>query len=161
MDHIETRMILEIMGRPAEHIAKTMHLVLEKLGAEKGTLIKEKRVHEPAEVKDAKNLFTTFAEVEAEFDSLESYLNVIFGYMPANIEIISPEKFNLTNQQATYLGNLVVTRLHFYDSVAKQLLAEKEIISNQLKHVMAGGKINREEMNAKKQKSALKKRKKY
>ncbi len=133
---IEARMILEIMGRPAEHITKTMEMVLNQLGKEKGVIVKEKKLHKPVPVEQAKDLFTTFAEVDVEFASLETYMTMMFAYMPSNVEIVSPQNFKLTNEKVSSLGNLVISRLHFYDSVAKKLVSEKEILTNQLKYAM-------------------------
>jgi len=136
MERIEARMIIEIMGRPAAHITNTMGMLLEKLGKEKGVAVKEKKIHTPVEIEKSKDLFTTFAEVDVEFDSLENYIGIMFAYMPANVEIISPVNFRLTNDQMSSLGNSVITRLHFYDAVAKKLVAERDILTNQLKHAM-------------------------
>ena len=126
------RLILEIMGRPPEHIVKTLEMLIERLSQEKGIIITLKKVHEPRAVEGSKDIFTSFAEVEAEFDSTNIFLGIIFAYMPSNVEVISPQNFKLTNEEFSSLGNNLVARLHGYEALMKKLVAEREILINRI-----------------------------
>lgn len=128
-------MILEILGRPKENIISAMHEIVSRLGTEKGVAVKEKTVHDAVQVKDAENLFTTFAELTVEFDSLLDYFAVMFTYMPSNIAIIYPEKLTIKNEDLTFIGNKVIQRLHEYDAIVKNTVMEKDIISRKLQEV--------------------------
>ena len=154
-DKILGRMIIEIMGRPAEHIIKTLEMVVDKLGQEKGIVITLKKIHECRNVEGSKELFTTFAEVEAEFDSTNVFLGIIFAYMPSNVEIISPQNFKLTNEEFSSLGNNLVARLHGYESIMKKLVADREIMINKLTNYEKKVEIKPEK---KKQKKKAKKK---
>ncbi len=125
-------MIMEIMGRPPAHIIDTMKMITDKMGQEKGINIKNIKIHEPMPLKETKDLFTTFAEIEAEFDSVANYLGIIFAYLPSNIEIMSPQKINLTNDSLNLLGNNLISRMHSYDAIAKKMLADN---NNLLKEI--------------------------
>ena len=105
--NITASFIIEMLGRPAEHVDETMEKLIEGLGKENGVKVINKTIHEAKELeikkeeksKNEKNkedvqirqkLFTSFAEVEAEFEKIEYLMMTAFKYMPANIEIISP-----------------------------------------------------------------------
>ena len=59
----------------------------------------------------------------------------MFGYMPSNIEIISPEKLTLQNIDLNEIGNGLVSRLHNYDAIAKRLVVEKEFLLSKIKEL--------------------------
>lgn len=137
---IQARMIIEIMGRPPEHVTKAIEMLIEKLSQEKGITIKDKIIHEPVEVKEAKNLYSTFAEIEVTFDSIATYLGIMFAYLPSNIEIIQPQELRLKNEELTSLGNTVIARIHAYDALAKRLIGERDMLANQLNQIRGGAK---------------------
>ncbi|MEK6892635.1 MAG: hypothetical protein AABX07_00355 [Nanoarchaeota archaeon] len=135
MEKIEVQFIIEILGRPPAHITEALNTMLQKMSNEKGIKIINKIVHKPIPVKDTKDLFTAFAEINAELDSLANYFGIIFSYFPANIEIISPEELKIRNSVLNEVGNALVHRLHEYDALAKKLVAENEILLGKLKEV--------------------------
>src|SRR3989338_452619 len=97
MKEMQARLILEILGRPPEHIVSGMQMLIDKMKQEKGIKIQHFKIHEPTKVKDSQELYTTFAEVEVEIDSIHNLFLIAFNYMPANIEIIYPENVELNN----------------------------------------------------------------
>lgn len=133
MDSLTVRFIVEILGKPAEHVKETMRSLITKLGEEKGVSLVHHTIHEPRPVEGSKELFTTFAELEARFDSIHAFLGIIFAYMPSNIEVISPSSLKMTNEEITTLGNLLIGRLHLYESVTKKLVGDRDILINKLK----------------------------
>ena len=136
MEKIQAHMILEILGRPKEYIHESLNnLIKVKIANEKEVKIIEQTLHEPVPVKDSKDLFTTFAELTIELDSLEAYIEIMFRYMPANMEIIYPEKIVLKNEDMNVLANRLTQRLHDYDAIVKNSLMEKEILAKKLKEI--------------------------
>lgn len=135
MSKIQASMILEILGRPAEHVKEALETLVTRLGAEKGVKIIDKHLHEPIEIEKSKDLFSTFAEVRLELDAPVDYFRIMFAYMPSNIEVISPEKLTLQNIDLNEVGSGLVTRLHNYDAVAKRLVVEKEFLLNKIKEL--------------------------
>jgi hypothetical protein len=135
MEKIKATMVLEILGRPAEHIKNALSELVGRLGAEKGVKVMEKTIHEPVEVKESKDLYTTFAEVSVELDSLANYFGVLFAYMPAHIEIFSPTNFTLSNAEFNELGNKIIGRLHEYDAITKKFVYERNFLLSKLKEV--------------------------
>ena len=135
MEKIRVSIILEILGRPASNVTEALNVLITKLGAEKGVKIIEKKVHPPVEVKDAKDLYTTFAEISLELDNLGNYFGVLFGYMPAHIELVYPERIELRNDDLNHLANQIAQRLHSYDAVAKKLIFDRDILARKLKEI--------------------------
>ena len=135
MEKIQAVMILEILGKPADHVKNSLTELVGKLGEEQGIKVLNKEIHEPLPVKDSADLFTTFAEVEVEFETIEKYLAVLFAYMPSNVEIIHPEKFQLTSAYLNELGNKVIQRMHNYDAITKKILIERDLTINKLKQI--------------------------
>lgn len=132
MDKLQANIILEILGRPPEHIKQSLSALTDRLNTEKGIKIVDKIIHEPIQVKDSKDLFTTFAELTLELDSLDNYFGLLFSYMPSNIELIHPEKMSLTNLDLNELANRIAQRLHDYDAITKKAIVEKEILMQKL-----------------------------
>ena len=139
-EKIRATFILEILGRPKEHLVSSLNEIIEKIDSENGIKIIEKKVHEPKKLEKGEDefakkqeIFTSFSEIEAEFEKLEDLIKIIFNYMPSNIEIISPEKLNISN---LFLGEIltsIMLRLHKYDEIAKTILFEREEMIKKIK----------------------------
>lgn len=130
---ILAQLIVEVLGRPADYISQGLNELITNMSKEKGVAIKEKTLHEPALAKDSKDIYTTFADLLIEFDSLGDYLHIVFAYMPSHVELITPEKISLTNYDINDLANKITQRLHNYDAIAKQMLVEKDFLMEKLK----------------------------
>ncbi len=135
MKEVQARLILEILGRPPEHIKQGLKMLIDKLEKEEGVKINEKKTHEPVPVKDSKDLYTSFAELTISCDSLNHLLNVMFLYMPANVEIIEPEIAEVINTELNASLNYMLQRLHQYDAVTKNTLAERNFLIKKLYEV--------------------------
>jgi len=129
-------MILEIIGKPAEHLVETLEEIIKELSKEKGVKINNKKINEPAELKDKKDFFTTFAEIEIEVEEIIQLATLMFKYMPAHIEVLSPESISLTNNEYGDLLSELTRRLHKYDEVARVVQMEKDILEKKLKDIL-------------------------
>ena len=118
-DKIKAILIIEVLGKPKEHLVQTLEKISEDISKEKGVELIEKKIREPVELKERKDLFTTFAELEIEVESMLYFTILIFKYMPAHVEIISPELIAMHNTGWNDVFNELVRRLHGYDEVAR------------------------------------------
>ena len=130
---VTAMMVIEILGRPKEHLVESLQKIIDQIKEEKGVSLEDSRIHEVKEMKDKPDMFTTFAEVEVKVDSPLNLAILMFKYMPAHIEIIAPENINLTNNGYGDILNELTRRLHGYDEVARVLQAEKQIMENQIR----------------------------
>lgn len=132
MQKIQIRFILEVLGRPAEHVKEVTQGIVQRIANEKNIKIIEQEIHEPVPVKEAENLFTTFVEITAEIENLATYFGIIFTYFPSNIEIISPDKVVFNIKDINEIGAALVSRVHEYETVVKKLMHNTEILTKQL-----------------------------
>jgi len=156
---VNSMLIFEIIGRPAEHLVETLKTIIGNIGNEPGVKVLSSDVKEPAPMKDSKDMFTTFAEVDVEVDEILYLAVLMFKYMPAYVEISSPEKMILTNQGMGDIFNEIVRKLHGYDEVARVLQVEKQILENKLREVLEGQKKLEENISKKPVKKKISKKK--
>lgn len=157
-EKITASFIIEILGRPPEHLKKSLEELVEKLGNEQGVNIIESTVHEPKKFEQKKldekgeemkekigkiknvtvthEIYTTFANVEAELDDINGLLVVAFNYMPSHIEITHPENFLLKNSDIGAILTNVILRLHRYDEITKRLSVDKSLMEQKLNEVL-------------------------
>ena len=57
----------------------------------------------------------------------------MFKYMPAHVEILSPENIKVANNDLTDMFNSLMGKLHGYDDIARILQNEKIILERKLK----------------------------
>ncbi len=133
MENIRAILTIEILGRPADHVKETMSQIVEKIGSTKGVKVISHTDNEPIPAQNSKTLFTTFSEIEAEFEDLNSYFQIIFAYLPSHIDVIEPAELVLRNEDVNELTNIILQRLHNYETITKTALAERDKLFNKLK----------------------------
>lgn len=143
---IKALLILEILGKPAEHLVKALDEHIDAMDKEQGVVVTNKSVKSPQEIEDKKGFFSSFAEVDVEADNIMHMAMLMFKYMPSHVEIISPENLQMTNSQFSEVLSELTRRLHGYDEVARVIQMEKAVLEKKLKALMP------EDKNGKKQK---------
>lgn len=126
-------LILEIIGRPPEHLVETLNKIIDEMDNEKNVKVKSKKINEPVLIKDQEDMYTTFAEIDVEVETIQNLAILIYKYMPAHIEIINPEIIALSNSGWNDIFNELTRRLHGYDEVARVLMMERAMIEKKLK----------------------------
>ena len=138
---IKAKFIIEILGRPVEHLEKALSELVDKIGTEKGTSLIHKEIHKANKVEKADNLWTAFADMDLSFESLPIFFNAISTYLPAHIEVYEPEILKLNAFEMNEFANFFVSKLHNYDSLAKRMMGEREILISKLEYIRKGGDI--------------------
>lgn len=123
---VKIRTIIEILGRPEEHIINTMKLMIAKLKGEEGISVLKEFISD-AEKQD--DLFSIFSELELELDSYERLISFTFGYMPSVIEILDPEHLALSNRELTNFMTDIQGRIHTIDGKLKMANQENVNLS--------------------------------
>ncbi|GAF76388.1 unnamed protein product [marine sediment metagenome] len=134
--NIRAVMIIEVIGKPPEHLTETLNDLIKKIDEEKGVSVEEKKINEPALMKEQKDFYMSFAEVEVEVEQILHLAILMFKYMPAHIEIIHPESITLSNNGWNDILNELTRRLHGYDEVARVIQIEKEVLEKKLREVL-------------------------
>src|SRR3990167_3619465 len=137
---IRAIMILDVIGRPPKHLIESLEKLIEEIDKEKGVKVKMKDIKEPTFMKDQKDFYTTFAEVEVEIDEVLNLAILLFKYMPAHLEIISPEIIAISNNSWNDILNELTRRLHAYDEIARIMQNEKVMLLKKIHEL--GGNTN-------------------
>ena len=129
-------MIFDIIGTPPEHLTESLNNLIDEIGKEKGVKVSSRKVNEPVLMKDQTKFYTTFAEVEITAEQISHIVSLMFKYMPANVEIISPEHISVSNNNFSEILSEITRRLHGYDEVARIMQVEKSILEKKLKEIL-------------------------
>jgi len=128
------KVIIEVAGKPKEHIENTLRLVLKKIKDEEtdikfkqGDLYKAKEVNISTEQKG--QIWSTFTELELYMKDVETLIGFCFTYMPSSIEILEPQDIRFNLKDFSDLLTELLARLHQIGIVLKNLNAEKEVLN--------------------------------
>ena len=122
-----------MIGKPKEHLTASITKYTDQISNEEGTKLTERNIAEPNNIEGTNDLYSTFADMTIEFESVDKLFRFIFKYMPANVEVLSPSSLELSSQELSTLSNFLTTRLHDYDAVAKKLITDKDFLISKLK----------------------------
>lgn len=141
-EKVKALFIFEILGRPPEHIKKSLGELIYNLGNQKGIQIIRKKIHEPKKLEEndkkgkvvtGEDFFTTFAEVELIADNIDLVSTIVLNMLPAHIEIIEPSEYKFNNfELSSFLTDLAV-KIHKYDEIAKVLMFERQNLLDKLR----------------------------
>lgn len=137
---VHATIIIEVIGRPPEHLKETLEEIIKQINSEKGVQVIGKTLNEPTLIKDQNDLYVSFAEVELECDEITQLFLLCLKYMPANIEITSPSSINIQNDRMNQMVNELLMKLHQYDEVARILETEKSILERKLRNIEESSK---------------------
>ncbi|MFZ1970915.1 MAG: hypothetical protein WAU65_01915 [Candidatus Nanoarchaeia archaeon] len=154
---IQAVLILEVIGKPQKYLIEILESLITQMSQENGVKIKNKSIKEPKKMEESasiaspsggklkleeqKDFYVDFAEVEVETDTLIQLILLMFKYMPAHVEIITPESISIPNHSWNEVLNDLIRKLHGYDEIARVLQVEKAILENKLKATMETQKV--------------------
>lgn len=123
-EKILCRVVIEVLGKPKEHIEQAIKSYIEKIKKdERYKILRE----EFAELKKQESeLWATFTELEMEIKDVQDLIGFCFDYMPSVVEILKPSKLILSDKDFSDFFNDLQARLHQVDMVAKQVKMEND-----------------------------------
>lgn len=140
---IQSRIVLEIIGKPKEHVEETMKGYIEKIKKEKDLHVLKVDINEVQKQETGaqgdqmvKEMWATFAEVEILFKDLSKITYFCFEYMPSSIEIIEPQNVQASGNVLTGFFSDLQMRLHEVDMIAKQQKNQTMFWENQIKGLL-------------------------
>ena len=125
------RAIIEVLGKPKEHIEKSLKEYLDNLKNNKNYKVISQEI---AEVKkqEGQELWVVFAELEVKTNQVDSLISFCFDYMPSVIEILEPQKLSLSDLEISQFLNDLQGKLHHVDMVAKQVKLENDYLKKNM-----------------------------
>lgn len=128
------KVIIEVAGKPKEHIENTLRLVINKIKKEEknirlkqGDLYKAKEVEITTEQKG--QFWSTFAELDLYFKNVQTLIAFCFEYMPSSVEILEPQDMRFQLKEFSDLLTELLAKLHSIGMSLKALKAENEILN--------------------------------
>ncbi|MAG60966.1 hypothetical protein CL619_04220 [archaeon] len=120
------RAVIEVLGKPKEHVEKMLDSILTKLQEDKRFQLKASEKHDciPQEKTD---LFATFMEVEVSTENVENMIGFCFDFMPSSIEINQPSELQLSCADFSQFLNDLQAKLHQVDMLAKKMKMERDM----------------------------------
>jgi hypothetical protein len=134
---VNATLVLETIGRPAEYLTETLNNIIQTMGKEQGVKIKNSRVNVPVELKQNPGFYSNFAEIDVETENILFLIILIFKYMPAHVEVVSPQELSLSNFDWGDVLSELTRRLHGYEEVVRIAQGEKLILERKLREVLA------------------------
>ena len=130
---ILTRIIIEIVGKPKEHVEKTLRVVIDKIKEQQDIKIVEEKLFDAEKQEE---MFSTFAELGILFKNMETLVGFCFDFMPSSVEILDPEKLSFKSNNFAGLINDLLTRLHQISLRVVQNNAEKKILKKNMLNML-------------------------
>lgn len=128
---IRSNIVLEILGKPKEHVEKAINMYLDKLkNDDNKTVVINEKIHEAKEQDEG--FFSTFAELEIISEDLPALIGFCFDYMPSSVEIVSPEEMKLKQGDLSNVINDLQAKLHSLDMVVKTARTENEFLKKNM-----------------------------
>lgn len=129
---IRCRTIIEVLGKPREHVEKTIRGYVQKIKEDTDFVILAEHFSEPADSEDG--FVSVFVELELVSKGIIPLIGFCFEYMPSSIEIEKPDEMLLPTHIVNSLFNDLQARLHQVDMIVKKQANENTFLRRNLRH---------------------------
>tara|TARA_B100000315_G_C14373066_1_gene493900 strand:- start:116 stop:703 length:588 start_codon:yes stop_codon:yes gene_type:complete len=127
--HIRCKIIVEILGKPKEHVEKAVRMYADKIKNDPELTVLNTEFADP---KEKERLWATFAEMDMVVKGIPKLIAFCFDYMPSSIEITKPEEFAMKKSTIENFINDLQARLHQIDMIVKKQKNENEFLKQNL-----------------------------
>tara|TARA_Y100000310_G_C20583874_1_gene764400 strand:+ start:493 stop:1104 length:612 start_codon:yes stop_codon:yes gene_type:complete len=131
--HLRCKIIIEVLGKPKEHVEKSIQMYVDAINKDSDLIILKK---EFADAKEKEKLWATFVELEMVIKGLPKLIAFCFDYMPSSIEILKPEELIMTRSTIADFANDLQSRLHDVDMIIKKLKNESDFLKKNMNTVI-------------------------
>ena len=131
--HIRCRTIIEVLGKPKEHVESAIKEYIEHIKEDSELVILNE---DYSEIKEQGKLWSKFVELDIVIKGTKKLISFCFEYMPSSLEVLKPESLTLTNAELANFLNDLQARLHSVDMVVKQLKAESDFLKLNMNAVL-------------------------
>ena len=123
--HIRCRTIIEVLGKPKEHVESTIKEYTEHIKKDSELVVLNE---EFSEIREQGKLWSQFVELELVVKGTQKLIGFCFEYMPSSIDVIKPENLSMTSAEISSFVNDLQARLHSVDMVVKKLKGENDFL---------------------------------
>ncbi len=130
---ILTRVIIEIVGKPKEHVDKALRVVIDNIKEQKNIEIVEKKLFNAEKQEE---MFGAFTELGILFKDMQALIGFCFDFMPSSVEILDPEKLSFNSNKFAGLINDLLAKIHQMNLKLVQNNTEKKALEKNLVNVL-------------------------
>ena len=131
--HIRCRTIIEVLGKPKEHVEDALKQYIEHIKEDHELVILNE---DYSDIKEQGKLWSKFVELDLVIKGTMKLISFCFEYMPSSIEVLKPENLVMTNPELSNFLNDLQARLHDVDMIVKQQKAENGFLKNNMNAVI-------------------------
>ena len=131
--HIRCRTIIEVLGKPKEHVENAINEYIEHIKEDSELVVLNE---DYSEAKEQDKLFSKFVELDLIIKGTKKLISFCFEYMPSSIEVLKPEHLIMTNQELSNFLNDLQARLHNVDMIVKQQKAENNFLRQNMSAII-------------------------
>jgi hypothetical protein len=128
---IHALVTFEVIGKPKEHVEKSLKDFLEAVKKNDGIEFLEQHV-EDATKNEKDDFYSTFAEVDMLMQNIETMTWLAMNFTPASIEVIEPSSFKFTALDLQNWLNDLLSKLHTIGIGYKQQSSKAEYLKKNL-----------------------------
>jgi hypothetical protein len=125
--------VVEMLGRPKEHLQEMLKKVIEDLKTRAEFEVVKEFYEEPEQ---HETMFSSYVELEVRVADAQHIAWFCFDFLPASIEIIEPEDVTFKSQELSSFFNELTTRMHIVDKEMKKLKQENFILNKNGKQIV-------------------------
>ncbi len=133
MKPIVSRITVEVLGSPKEHVEKALGEVINKLKADKQIEVINVNAYEAQEQKN--KLWSTFADIEIETKNLKKLTEICYDYMPSTLEILEPVGLEIEAIEVQDFMNDILTKMHKYSMILRKFQTENIYMMKELERI--------------------------
>jgi hypothetical protein len=130
---ILTRVIIEIVGKPKEHVDKALRVVIDNIKEQKNIEIVEKKLFNAEKQEE---MFGAFTELGILFKDMQALIGFCFDFMPSSVEILDPEKLSFNSNKFAGLINDLLAKIHQMNIKLVQNNTEKKALEKNLVNML-------------------------
>src|SRR3989338_8642570 len=131
--HIICRTIIEVLGKPKEHVENATKEYIEHIKKDSELVVLSQ---EFSEIMEQGKLWSQFVELDLVIKGAQKLISFCFEYMPSSLEVLKPESLSLANAELSSFLNDLQARLHNVDMIVKQLKAENDFLRHNMNAVL-------------------------
>jgi len=131
--HIRCRTIIEVLGKPKEHVENATKEYIEHIKKDSELVVLSQ---EFSEIREQGKLWSQFVELDLVIKGAQKLISFCFEYMPSSLEVLKPESLSLANAELSSFLNDLQARLHNVDMIVKQLKAENDFLRHNMNAVL-------------------------
>ena len=133
LSHIRCRTIVEILGKPKEHVEETLKGYVSGIKKDRDLVVLGE---DYADATEQGNMWAKFVELDLVVKGLPKLIGFCFEYMPSSIEIIKPDEFKVLGSEMAGFLNDLQGRLHNVDMLTKQLKFQNDFLRRNMNAMM-------------------------